>query len=296
MNELKEKLNIKDLIIEVRGKQVILDSDVAYLFKYEVKQLNRQVKRNIERFPETYCFKLTREEYDALRCQNGTSKTETRGGRQYLPYAFTEYGVTMLAGLLKSEVAISTSIKIVNEFILMKKMLNKDEIYINIIKFENKVDDKFIEYDVKFDYLFSELNNNSFKSKLFFNGQIYDAYEVIVDLIKTSKESITIIDNYLDDSILKMLSKKNKNVKVLLITKNNTKINKLDIDKFNKEYPAINIKYDNAYHDRFIIIDNKNLYHLGASIKDLGNKTFAINKIEDKVYLKQIIKKAGDLL
>ena len=280
MNELKNKLNIKDMILEVRGISVMLDCDVAYLFGYDVKQLNRQVNRNIERFPENYCFRLTKEEYNSLRCQNGTLKSGRGEHSKYLPYVYTEYGITMLAGLLKSKVAVEASIKIVNEFIEMKKFLRSNDLYKNLITFENKVNDKFMKYDEKFDYLFNEIKIEDFKNKLFFNGQIYDAYSFLIDIISKADKEIIIIDNYVDKTTLDILSKKKINVVVLLITdKNKNKLSKTEIDKFNKEYPLLKIKYTNIFHDRFIILDDKEIYHLGASLKDLGNKVFGINKL-----------------
>ena len=270
-----------------------MDSDLARLYecKNGTKSINLSVKRNINRFPNNFYFQLTEFEYNSLRFQSETLKSGSGKHIKYLPYVFTEEGVAMLSSILRTPKAVEVSVNIMNAFVMMRKFIseNKDT-YKEITIIRNKL----LEHDDKINELFDKFERNgSIKQTIFFNGQIYDAYEVIVDLIKTAKESITIIDNYLDDGILKILSKKNENIKVLLITKNNTKINKLDIDKFNKEYPTINIKYDNTYHDRFIIIDNKELYHLGASIKDLGNKTFAINKIEDKRCVNMLIKQVN---
>ena len=270
-----------------------MDSDLARLYncKNGTKEINQAVKNNPDKFPKRFVFKLTNEEEYVLKSKILTSSLNTYGGRRKLSYVFTEQGVYMLATIIKTKEASKVTIKIMDTFVMMRKFIseNKDT-YKEITIIRNKL----LEHDDKINELFDKFERNgSIKQTIFFNGQIYDAYEVIVDLIKTAKESITIIDNYLDDGILKILSKKNENIKVLLITKNNTKINKLDIDKFNKEYPTINIKYDNTYHDRFIIIDNKELYHLGASIKDLGNKTFAINKIEDKRCVNMLIKQVN---
>lgn len=280
--------DIKNLIYTIRGKQVMLDSDVARLFKYETKDLNRNVKNNIERFPEYYCFQLTEEEYKSLRCKNFTLKENGRGQhRKYLPYVFTEYGITMLAGLLKSKVAVNVSIKIVNTFIEMRKF-----IYSNGRIFERltNVEYKLLEHDKKFDQIFNQLQQEeNVKQKIFFEGQIYDSYSLIIDIIKKSKEKILIIDNYIDDSILKMLVKKNKNVEVVILTSDKSNIQQIDIQKFNKEYPILKIAKTNKFHDRFIVIDNKEMYHLGASIKDLGKKCFGINKIEDTEIIKKII-------
>ena len=284
-----ETLNedIKKMIYVVRGKQVMLDNDVARLFGYQTKDLNRNVKNNIDRFPEYYCFQLNEDEYNSLRCKNFTLKENGRGKhRKYMPYVFTEHGITMLAGLLKSSVAVNISIKIVNSFIEMKKFfINNGRIFDRLVNLEYKQ----LENERNFNKLFSMLNSKEdIKQKIFFQGQIWDSYNLIVDIIKKANSKITIIDNYVDDNILKMLSKKKNNVEVVILTSEKSNILKLDIQKFNKEYPTLKIAKTNKFHDRFIIIDNKELYHLGASIKDLGKKCFGINRIEDRDILEQI--------
>ena len=279
---------IKSLIYTIRGKQVMLDSDVARLFKYQTKDLNRNVRNNIERFPEYYCFQLTNEEYKSLRCKNFTLNENGRGQhRKYLPYAFTEYGITMLAGLLKSEVAVSVSIKIVNSFIEMRKFLSSNG---QVFERLTNVEYKLQEHDKKFDEVFNQFQTEeNIKQRIFFEGQIYDAYSLIVDIIKTARKKILIIDNYIDDSVLKMLTKKKDNVEVVILTSNKSNIQNIDIQKFNKEYPILKVAKTNKFHDRFIVIDNKEMYHLGASIKDLGKKCFGINKIEDMEIIEKII-------
>ena len=270
---------IKNLIYTIRGKQVMLDSDVAQLFNYETKDLNRNVRNNIKRFPEYYCFQLTEEEYKSLRCKNFTLNKNGRGQhRKYIPYAFTEYGITMLAGLLKSEVAVNVSIKIVNTFIEMRKFLSSNG---QLFERLTNVEYKLLEHDKKFDKVFDQLQHEeNIKQKIFFEGQIYDAYSLIIDIIKKANKKILIIDNYIDDSILKMLTKKKNNVEVVILTSDKSNIQQIDIQKFNKEYPILKVAKTNKFHDRFIVIDKKEMYHLGASIKDLGKKCFGINKIE----------------
>ncbi|MCM1053836.1 MAG: ORF6N domain-containing protein [Ruminococcus sp.] len=293
---IKEELDIKSMIYTIRGKQVIMDSDVAKLYHYETRKLNQAVKRNSERFPERFCFQITEKEFKCLRSQNVTLNENLGRGqhRKYLPYVFTEYGITMLAGILKSEIAIKVSINIIDAFIEMRKfLLSNGQVFERLTNIENKqleYDKKFIEQDNKINEVFNYLEvEDNIKERIFFEGQIYDAYSLIVDIIKKASKSIIIIDNYIDESILKMLSKKKKDVKVILITSNKAKINNLDIEKFNKEYPKLEIRKSTKYHDRFIIIDKERLYHLGASIKDLGNKCFGINKIEEKEILEKII-------
>ena len=266
----------------------MLDSDVARLFEYATKDLNRNVKNNIERFSEYYCFQLTNEEYKSLRCKNFTLNENGRGQhRKYLPYVFTEYGITMLAGLLKSEVAVNVSIRIVNTFIEMRKFLSSNN---QIFERLTSVEYKLLDHDKKFDEVFNQLQlEENIKQRIFFDGQIYDAYSLIIDIIKRANKKILIIDNYIDDSVLKMLIKKKNNVEVVILTSDKSNIENLDVKKFNKEYPILKVAKTNKFHDRFIVIDNKEMYHLGASIKDLGKKCFAINRIEDIEIIEKII-------
>lgn len=270
----------------------MLDSDVAMLYHYPTKRINETVRRNKERFPKNFCFQLTYMETKNLRSQFATSSLEKEnyGGRRTLPYVFTEQGIAMLSGLLKNNIAVEVSINIMNAFVEMRKfIINNTSIFQEV----NSVKTKLLEHNRKFDIIFNELQkeqNNGFKQKIFFNGQIYDAYSLIIDIIKKAQNKILIIDNYIDDSILKMLSKKNKNVEVIILTSKNCNLNKLDIKKFNDQYPILKISYTNKFHDRFIIIDNKELYHIGASLKDLGKKCFAISKIEDVEYIEKLNK------
>ena len=279
---------IKNLIYTIRGKQVMLDSDVAMLYHYETKNVNKAMKRNIERFPEDFCFQLTDDEFKNLRFQFGTLDKKVNNGkvtRKYLPYVYTEQGISMLAGVLKNDIAIQVSISIIRAFIEMRKFISSNS---QIFERLTNVEYKLLEHDKKFDKVFNELQKDeNFKQKIFFQGQIYDAYSLVIDIIKRAKNKIIIIDNYIDDSILKILVKKNKNVEVVILTSKNSNISKLDIQKFNKEYPILKVAKTDKFHDRFIIIDNKELYHCGASIKDLGKKCFGINKMEDIEIIKK---------
>ena len=276
---------IKNLIYTIRGKQVMLDSDVARLYHYETRRINETVKRNSERFPIEFCFQLTSQEYEILKSQIATSNI--RGGKQKLPYVFTEKGILMLSGLLKNEIAIEVSIKIVEVFVEMRRFLSSNE---QLFERLTNVEYKLLEHDKKFDQVFDQLQHEeNIKQKIFFEGQIYDAYSLIIDIIKKANNKILIIDNYIDDNVLKMLTKKNKNVEVVILTSDRSNIEKIDIQNFNKEYPLLKIAKTNKFHDRFIIIDNKEMYHLGASIKDLGKKCFGINKIEDIGIINKVI-------
>ena len=290
--------NITNLIYTIRGKQVMLDSDVAMLYHYPTKRINETVRRNIERFPENFCFKLNESEAENLRSQIATSSLEKEnyGGRRYLPYVFTEQGIAMLSGLLKNDIAIQVSINIMNAFVEMRKFIaTNGSVFKRLTNIEYKILEQnkmLTEHEKKFEKVFDELQKNEkieFKQSIFFDGQIFDAYSLIIDIIKRAKQKILIIDNYIDDNILKMLSKKNKNVEVVILTTQNSNIRKLDIQKFNKQYPVLKLAYTNKFHDRFIVIDNKELYHIGASLKDLGKKCFAISKIEDNEYIEKIV-------
>ena len=300
--------DIKNLIYTIRGKQVMLDSDVANLYHYETKKINQAVKRNMGRFPERYCFQLTEEEIKDLKLQIATSSLESlrsqfvtlnnmgRGQhRKYLPYVFTEQGIAMLSGVLRNDIAIQVSINIMDAFVEMRRFLaSNGHVFERLTNVEYQLIEKgkeLTKHEKQFEKVFDELQKSKieeFNQKLFFEGQIYDAYSLIIDIIKTAENKILIIDNYIDDSILKMLSKKNKNVDVIIVTSQNSNLIKLDIHKFNKQYPTLKIIKTNKFHDRFILIDNRKLYHIGASLKDLGKKCFAISKIKDKDYVEKI--------
>lgn len=281
---------IKSLIYTIREKQVMLDSDVADMYHCETKYVNRVVKRNFERFPEDFCFRLNENEFQSLRCQFVTASKVLENkfrNKKYLPYAFTEQGIAMLSALLKSDVAISVSVNIMKAFVEMRKFL-----MLNGQVFERltNIEYKLLEHDKKFDKIFNTLQlEENIKQRIFFNGQIYESYSLIIDIIKKANTKILIIDNYVDDSILKMLVKKKENVEVIILTSNKSNIQNIDIQKFNKENPTLKLARTNKFHDRFIAIDNKEMYHLGASIKDLGKKCFGINKIVDNELIKKII-------
>lgn len=293
ITNIQRELNnedIKNLIYTIRGKQVMLDSDVAMLYHYETKKINQTVKRNIDRFPEKFCFQITEKELESMWSQIvTTSKLEDNKYRskKYLPYVFTEQGIAMLSGLLKNDIAVKVSINIMDAFVEMRKFLMLNgQVFQRLTNMEYKL----LEHDKKFDEVFNQLQlEENIKQRIFFDGQIYDAYSLIVDIIKRANNKILIIDNYIDDSVLKMLAKKKSNVEVVILTSDKSNIENLDIKKFNKEYPILKVAKTNKFHDRFIVIDNKEMYHLGASIKDLGKKCFGINKIEDIEIIEKVI-------
>ena len=283
MNEIitKENIKIEDMIFEIRGKQVMLDSDLALLYecKNGTKSINLAVKRHINRFPERYMFKLTREEYyDILRFQNETLELKQGKYNKFTPYVFTEQGVAMLSAVLKTPIAEQISIRIMDAFVAMRKYVSY-----NLIN-SNNYSDILIDYEGRIKALESTFSKfDTFSNELFFEGQIYDAHSLLLDIFNTSKKSIVIIDNYISKELLDVLSKTNKDV--IIHTKN---IDLNLIKKYQSQYNNITIKINESFHDRFIIIDNKDLYHCGASFKDLGKKCFAINKIEDINILKEL--------
>lgn len=280
--------NIRDRIYIIRGYSVMLDRDLAELYNVETKQINRAVKRNMERFPANFMFKLNAKEYDLLfnqyhlRFQNGTSKF-AQGGRRYLPYVFTEQGVSMLSGVLRSDIAVRISIRIMNTFVSMRKIISSNN---QIFDRVDKLEQKHIDYDKKFEKVFDAIEdkNLNLDKGIFFEGQIFDAYKFVSDIIKSANESIILIDNYIDESVLVLCSKRNKNVSVVIYTREISKQLLLDIKKYNAQYPNIGLKEFKYSHDRFIIIDNKELYHFGASLKDLGKKWFAFSKFDKDVF------------
>lgn len=236
-NEISNE-EIKNLIYTIRGKQVMLDSDVAMLYNYETKKVNQAVKRNIDRFPERFCFQLTEKELEIMWSQIvTTSKLEDNKYRskKYLPYVFTEQGIAMLSGILKSEIAVQISIKIMDAFVEMRKFISiNNSLFEKVINIENKMDKKFIENDKKFNIIFDQLQlEENIKQRVFFEGQIYDAYSVIIDIIKKANKSILIIDNYVDDSILKMLTKKKSSVEVVILTSNKSNIQNIGYSLLN---------------------------------------------------------------
>jgi len=266
----------------------MLDSDLARLYgcKNGTKEINQAVKNNVEKFPERFSWKLNDYESRNLLVKNFDQKNiELRGGKYKNPRVFTEQGIAMLSTILKTKNATLVSIRIMDTFVVMRKFINENK---DIFRRITTVEYDVLECKDKIDELFDKFETRKLeKEKIFFNGEIYDAYSLIIDLIKDAENRIMIIDNYIDKSILDMLIYKKENVDVLLVTSSHYLTN-LDIEKFNKQYPNLTIKYSNIFHDRFIIIDNT-LYHVGASFKDLGKKCFAINKIEDKDYLDKII-------
>ena len=285
-----EETSITNLIYTIRGKQVMLDSDLAILYRVETRVFNQAVKRNSNRFPERFFFQLTEEEYKNLRSQFVTSSEgNTHGGRRYMPYVFTEQGIAMLSAVLKSDIAVDVSIKIMDTFVGMRNFFisNKD-----MFSRLDRVELKLLETDKKLEEVFDHIaSNTEIKQKIFFDGQIYDAFSFIAELIGKAQNKLTLIDNYVDVNTLNILCKKNIGVDILIATSGKGSLTTKDINKFNAQYPSLSVKSTTDFHDRFLIIDDKEGYFIGASIKDAGKKSFAIAKIEDKKIVQDLINK-----
>ena len=283
MDVLKQKTRIDEQIYSVRGMQVMIDKDLAVLYGVETKQLNRAVKRNIERFPKDFMFQLTKEE--CLRCQIGTLNTKQGQHLKYLPYAFTEYGIAMLSGILRSETAITANIRIMRAFANMRKMVAYgNDVFKRIETLEYhhlEMAQKINETNDKVELIFNKVNNNMHCTQgIFFDGQIYDAYAFVADLVRSAKERIVLIDNYIDDTVLTMMSKRAAGVEAVIYTGKISKQLRLDIDKHNAQYPPLEVRTFSKAHDRFLIIDDA-VYLVGASIKDLGKKWFGFTLMEN---------------
>ena len=293
MNEIKEKFDIKDLIYEIRGQYVMLDSDLAKLYKCKngTKTINLAVKRHINRFPERFMFQVTIDEYKNLRFQIETTNNMSRS----LPYVFTEQGVAMLATILRTDVAEETSIAIMDAFVAMKKYISSNLIeqkHINNIVLEHNT--TLLKHDNEIKLLqetFDKLNEKRRVNEIYFNGQIYDAYSKILDIFKTSKKELIIIDSYADKTLLDII--KNINIKVIIITTNKY-LKKEIINKYNEQYNNLKVIYNNTFHDRYFILDRETLYHCGSSINRIGYKTFSINLISDKDMLNALLNKINE--
>ena len=303
MNEVmvKDEVVIENLIYEVRGKQVMLDSDLAKLYECAngTKTINLAVKRHINRFPERFMFRLTRDEYyRILRFQSETLELEQGKYSKYLPYVFTEQGVAMLATVLRTEVAEEISIKIMDAFVTLRHYISDNLIeqkYINNLVLKNHDLVKQNSKDIKLlQESFKKFEEKKKINEIYFNGQIFDAYSKIQDIFKTATKELIIIDSYADNTILDII--KRLKVKVIIITKTNNLLTIQDIIKYNNQYHNLKVVYNNIFHDRYFILDNKEVYHCGASINRIGYKTFSINIISDIDVCNLLINKINEIV
>jgi len=292
-----EQRRVERLIYLVRHKQVMLDDDLAKLYQVDTGALNRAVKRNVDRFPEDFMFQLSKAEYEDLRCQIGISKNvetiDGRGGRRYMPYVFTEQGIAMLSSVLRSDTAAKVSIDIMRAFVEMRKFIASNallferisEIELKQLEHQRKTDERL---EKVFEYISDQEQPTQ---KIFFDGQIFDAFSLLVEIIEKAQTEIILIDNYVDVDSLNILSKKKNGVSVTIYTSKHTRLSMIDVGIFNKQYPQLKVEHTEAFHDRFMILDQQNAYHIGASIKDAGKKSFAINKLQDEKMVRDILKR-----
>ena len=288
MNELSE-INIENMIYEIRGKQVMLDSDLAKLYNCAngTKTINQAVSRHVDRFPEDFCFRITREEYyNFLRSQTGTLELSVGNYNKYLPRVFTEQGVAMLATILRTEVAVKTSINIMRAFVVMRHYIG------NSLLEQRYINDMVLDHDNEIKLLkesFKKFDEKKKVNEIYYKGQIYDAYSRILDIFNEAKEEVIIIDRYASKTILDMI--RELKVKVILITKEDNKLSKLDVSKYNEEYQNLTVIYSNDYHDRYFILDRNAAYHCGTSVNDAGSRLFSINMLTDKFARDSLINK-----
>lgn len=271
--------SVENMIYEIREVQVMLSSDVAKLYQVETRRINEIIKRNIKRFPDTFCFQLTEVEFYNLRSQFAISKENNHGGVRYLPYVLTEQGIMMLSGLLKSDIAVKVNVQIIDAFVKLRRYVSNNLMNSEmLINHENRI--------LKLETTFSKMQEKEKINTIFFEGQIFDTYVLLLDIFDTVKEKIIIIDNYAGKELLKIL--KNVNKKIIIISKN---IDDTLVKKYKSEYSNIEFKNIDIFHDRFIIIDRKKLYSCGASFKDLGKKCFAINEMNSEELISNLLNK-----
>ena len=297
---LESDIQIENMIYEIRGKQVMLASDVARLYNSETKIINQVVKRNINRFPENFCFQLTMNEYLILRSQFVTSSQNDildnqnlyiHGGNRYLPYVFTEHGIMMLSGLLRSDVAVKVNIQIIDAFVKMRKYISTnlmEKSYLTEQVLENTKNIKLLQES------FDMFKENKVVNEIYFDGQIYDAYSKILDIFNDAKNKLIIIDAYSDKSTLDIIKK--LNIDVVIITSFKSKLKDIDINKYNSQYGNLKVIYNDSFHDRYFILDKSIVYHCGTSLNYIGKSTFSINKIEDDFVIESLIEKVDIIL
>ncbi len=276
---------IQNKILVIRNQQVMIDRDIAELYGVETKRLNEQVKRNIERFPADFMFALNKAEKDELVAN--CDRFNTLKHSTVMPNAFTEQGVAMLSSVLKSQTAVDVNIKIMRAFVSMRKfLLNNAQIFQRLDSLEMHR----IESDKRIDELFDRMDRYAIDDTqgIFFQGQIFDAYAKFESFIAQAHQSIVLIDNYIDLSVLERFAKKNAGVQVTIYTNPQTTVTEQDVQRFNAQYPLLEVKHTTAMHDRFLIIDNQTLYHIGASLKDLGKRCFAFD-VFDSTFIADIM-------
>ena len=288
MNEIAvtDEIKIEDMIYEIRGKYVMLDSDLGRVYecKNGTKTINQAVNRHLERFPSDFYFQLTEDEYSSLRSQVGTLKNGRGEHKKYLPYVFTEQGVAMLATALRTKVASEMSVSIMRAFVKMRHYL------LNTVGENKYIKDMLLKHDNELSEhgnsirllqeSFDKLETDKEIDEVYFNGKEYDAYSKVLDIFAEAKEELIVVDRYTDKTFLDII--RNLECKVILITGKKSKLTKLDIEKYNKDYNNLIIYYDDTFHDRYFVIDNNKVYHSGNSINHIGYRKSSIDVIHDK--------------
>ena len=295
--ETAQGMSVKSLIYVLRGQQVILDSDLAELYGVKTSVFNQAVKRNETRFPDRYRFQLTREEFDALASQDG--ETRNWGGRRKLPYAFTEQGVAMLSAVLRSDTAVEVSIRIMDAFVEMRRFLASNaQLFEQLREMDvrQRLDQERTErclqqHGEQINELFGLLEAHEEPSQyIFFDGQMYDAFEFLTDLVGRAEREIVLVDGYVDLGTLNILKKKRNGVSATVwAKKKGDKLSEADVETFELQYGPFELKHTEAFHDRFLILDGTTGYHIGASIKDAGKKCFGINRLEDSASVESVL-------
>lgn len=289
MNEVveKEKIIVENMIYEIDGKQVMLDTDLAILYETETKRINEAVSRNSLKFPDRFCFKISEKDYNFLKSQIATSKGGSRKGHM----VFTEEGVAMLATILKSKVAVNVSIAIMDAFVAMRRYISSnllEQKYINNQVMKNTENIKLLQES------FSKFEEKKQANEIYFNGQIYDAYYKICEILNEAKNDLIIVDAYADNTILDII--KRLEVNVVIITKANNLLTNQDIEKYDKQYHNLKVIFNNTFHDRYFILDNNIIYHCGASINRIGYKTFSLNLINDDLIIEALLDRANKII
>lgn len=296
---LSSDAQIRDMIYTVRGQQVMLDSDLAELYGVETKVLNQAVSRNSKRFPDRFCFRVTREEAESLRSQIVTLRPEL--GKQdtwwrYMPRVFTEQGVSMLSAVLRSDTAIDVSVRIMDAFVEMRHFIaDNAHMFEQIRSIDHRLDGLERSTDERFERVFDYMEIHEASSqKVFFEGQVYDAFELLVSLVQRAKREIVLIDGYVDTGTLNILAKKGPSVTVTVWTHPKASLTKRDVETFNAQYPTLEVRHTASFHDRFLILDGTEGYLVGASLKDAGKKSFALARLEDSSVISSIVAALGE--
>ena len=293
---LSSDAQIRDMIYTVRDQQVMLDSDLAELYGVETRAINQAVTRNPGRFPERFCFRLTNEESEILKSQSVISRSGNWGGRRKPPRVFTEQGVSMLSAVLRSDTAIDVSVRIMDAFVEMRHFIaDNAHMFEQIRSIDHRLDSLERSTDERFERVFDYMGTHETPSqKVFFEGQVYDAFELLVSLVQKAKREIVLVDGYVDTGTLNILAKKNPGVSVTAWTHPKTSLTERDVATFNAQYPTLEVRHTASFHDRFLILDGTEGYLIGASLKDAGRKSFAIAKLEDSAIVSSIVAALGE--